>query len=426
MKWLILIVTTWNFLPDFMYSFDVNPQTEAYIPDYNHYHNLTAITSNIADIVAKNPSFMRIDWSYKSKENRPQILLHITNFTGSVSHSAHTLQEAVPKIRVLLSYGEHAREFIPIESLFYLLQNLTSGLGAPHDSPEEIFTRTILSKFNLYIIVMANPDGRKIVEKTKNYCWRGTSTGVDLNRNFDWEFGNAGSSNNPKDEEYRGKHVFSEIESKVYTELTGQQSFDAFISFHSGIRQIYLPYADTKSKSTVREPPHLKTMTTLAEHLSVATKYKYSYGKAYDLGFYTADGTIFDYIAGKKQVPISMAIELWGKSNHKGLSCFDQFNPKSRHLKQEVADIHPLYVSLFFFLIKWKQEQFITLTDSMKDVPSMTFGYILLIIVIFLTFFVALQRKWCPCTKLFPRKRVISLKSLSSTITVWGFKSSSA
>ena len=43
-----------------------------------------------------------------------------------------------------------------------------------------------------------------------NYCWRGTSTGVDLNRNFDWNFGGAhGSSRDPKDEEYRGAYAFS-------------------------------------------------------------------------------------------------------------------------------------------------------------------------------------------------------------------------
>ena len=34
----------------------------------------------------------------------------------------------------------------------------------------------------------------------------------------------------------------------------------------------------------------------------MATKYKYRYGKAYDLNFYTADGTAFDYMAGVRKV----------------------------------------------------------------------------------------------------------------------------
>uniref|UniRef100_A0A8W8ICE3 Peptidase M14 domain-containing protein n=1 Tax=Magallana gigas TaxID=29159 RepID=A0A8W8ICE3_MAGGI len=73
---------------------------------------------------------------------------------------------------------------------------------------------------NLYIILMANPDGRHHCEKTKNYCWRGTSTGVDLDRNFGWEFGGKGSSSDTEDEEYRGKDPFSEPESLVFQEIT--------------------------------------------------------------------------------------------------------------------------------------------------------------------------------------------------------------
>ena len=37
--------------------------------------------------------------------------------------------------------------------------------------------------------------------------------GVDINRNFDWEYGGAGSSVDPASEEFRGPHPFSEPES---------------------------------------------------------------------------------------------------------------------------------------------------------------------------------------------------------------------
>ncbi len=49
-----------------------------------------------------------------------------------------------------------------------------------------------------------------------NYCWRGTSTGVDLNRNFDWCFGNKGSSGNRQDEEYRGDKPFSGTDNEPF------------------------------------------------------------------------------------------------------------------------------------------------------------------------------------------------------------------
>ena len=62
---------------------------------------------------------------------------------------------------------------------------------------------------DIYIIVLTNPDGRLYIEKHLNYCWRGTSNGVDLNRNFDWRYGDRGSSVKKTDEEYRGVHPFS-------------------------------------------------------------------------------------------------------------------------------------------------------------------------------------------------------------------------
>lgn len=44
----------------------------------------------------------------------------------------------------------------------------------------------------------------------------------------------------------------SEPETRVYRELTERVQFDAFISFHSGIRQIYIPYAGKNNKSFMK------------------------------------------------------------------------------------------------------------------------------------------------------------------------------
>lgn len=38
----------------------------------------------------------------------------------------------------------------------------------------------------------------RYLEKTKDYCWRGMGNGVDVNRNFPWEYGGPGSSDDPK------------------------------------------------------------------------------------------------------------------------------------------------------------------------------------------------------------------------------------
>ena len=43
-------------------------------------------------------------------------------------------------------------------------------------------------------------------------------------------------------------------------------------------------------------------MLELAKTVAAASKKKFSYGLAYQLNDYTADGTVFDYMAGRRKV----------------------------------------------------------------------------------------------------------------------------
>ncbi|XP_069116886.1 carboxypeptidase T-like [Argopecten irradians] len=410
---------------NFVLGFDVKPQKEIYLPSYDYYHNISALERKINDIVQRNTNYMRLDSSYRSRFGKSQLVIHITNFTGSTSTQLFK-NTVTPKLKVLFSFGEHAREFLPVESMLFFLSNLTAGLSAVPGSYAEQFTRSILSKVDLFIIGMANPDGRSLLEQKNNYCWRGTSTGVDLDRNFDWEFGGKGSSSDPTDEEYRGTQPFSEPEADVFRELTLKYKFDAFVSFHSGINQIYVPYADTKSKLQNRLPSNVEDMLDLASELSHATKHGYAYGQSYVLNHYTADGTIFDFMAGTRMIPFSFAIELWPwKQPPDGKSCFNLFNPKSEQLKNTLQEIHPLYVKFFSYLIDWKFNDGIVKMNSavLEEAPSLAFGYILLGIVILLTAIMALHGRFPFCQRFQPRRRIVSLKSLSSTFSMSFMKS---
>ncbi|KAK3596488.1 hypothetical protein CHS0354_007394 [Potamilus streckersoni] len=341
---LYVIITCLCFLSTYLIAMDVRPQQEVYTPDYHYYHSLDTIDRDLVEIANQFPNFVQLNKFYHSRFGRSQYLLRLTDFKQEHIKTFYVDEENKQsgytrlqnkKIKLLLSYGEHAREFLPVESLFYLLRNLTNGLSSQvtPGGLARAFSAEILSTFDIYVIVLANPDGRYFVETEKNYCWRGTSTGTDLNRNFAWEFGNKGSSDNNHDEEYRGSWAFSEPETEAFTSITEDVAFDLFISFHSGSHHIYVPYADTVSKATGREPENVKQMLELAATLSVATKHGYKYGKVTKLNEYTADGTIFDYMAGVRKIPFSLAIELWGPFQHIGPSCFDLFNPPSYNLR---------------------------------------------------------------------------------------------
>ncbi|XP_025104388.1 carboxypeptidase A1-like isoform X4 [Pomacea canaliculata] len=302
----LVFVCFWTFWGTIL-ALDVLPQKEKYLPDYNFYHNISQTEKDLKSIALLYPDFVRIEWMYRSRNDAPQLVTHITNFSlpffdESPNEGLGYRKILSPKVLVLFSYGEHAREFFPVESCFHLLKNLTDGLKAKLGSYEETFTRSVLRRFDIYAIVMANPDGRSYIESSQNFCWRGTSRGVDLNRNFDWQFAKSGSSNDPEDEEYRGPLPFSEPECNVYIHLTSLMHFDAFISFHSGIRRIYMPFADTASKTMRRIPYNNHHMEMLSTRLSSVTQYRFKFGKAYDLNLYPADGTIFDYMAGVQQL----------------------------------------------------------------------------------------------------------------------------
>jgi hypothetical protein len=57
-----------------------------------------------------------------------EILIPITNFTGSTNNKITKFTEN-HRLKLLFAYGVHAREFLPTESLLYLLKNLTQGLS---------------------------------------------------------------------------------------------------------------------------------------------------------------------------------------------------------------------------------------------------------------------------------------------------------
>lgn len=408
---------------------DVKPQKEHFTPDYNIYHNLSSIEVTLDNLLKENRNLAKLlgPAKYVSMQGRKQYVIQVKNF-------ATTDLEKSDRLKVLFSFGEHAREFLPIESLLYFLKRVFKSWHSS-ETPD-----IDLSKVEIYVVAIANPDGRQHVETTKNYCWRGTSTGVDINRNFDWEFGGKGSSNNPADEEYRGPKPFSEKESLVYQDLTRKVQFDGFLSLHSGIKQIYIPFADSVSQDAGRKPVNVNEMRRLAHILSNTTVFKYQYGQAMNLNDYSADGTIFDYMAGKRKVPFSYAIELWGPDKHKGPSCFDLFNPPNEKMQIVISNLYPLYVKFINYLLDWKTrslkrdvgEKFADVEEQVYDFlkndkrehtepngsSSFSPRLFLLCLVIICIPLVILYSRYHICRRMYQRRRIISLRALSSTLSL--------
>jgi hypothetical protein len=132
------------------------------------------------------------------------------------------------KQNVFLLAGEHPRELISSEFLLNFIVSIC-----------ENETYDLIQSFNFRVIINANPNGRIMVEKGE-YCRRTNLNNVDLNRNWDI-FWSKGQSNNS--EENRGQKPFSEIESKFISDSIKNFNAKLFLTLHSGVYGLFLPYA---------------------------------------------------------------------------------------------------------------------------------------------------------------------------------------
>ena len=116
---------------------------------------------------------------------------------------------------VLITSVHHAREPAGLTTVLYTLWYLLEQYGA---DPEVTY---LLDHRRLFVVPVLNPDGYVYNETTnpngggywrKNRRNNGGSFGVDLNRNYGYEWGydDVGSSPSPSSETYPGPAPFSD------------------------------------------------------------------------------------------------------------------------------------------------------------------------------------------------------------------------
>jgi hypothetical protein len=127
---------------------------------------------------------------------------------------------AGPKPALLMTGSTHAREYTTPELVTRFAELLVAGYGLDPD------VTWLLDHHRIDLILVQNPDGRKRAETgllwRKNadnlVCSDTNSRGVDLNRNFDFMWGNSvctGSSSSQCSETYHGVSAGSEPETQA-------------------------------------------------------------------------------------------------------------------------------------------------------------------------------------------------------------------
>jgi hypothetical protein len=194
---------------------------------YNDYKSLADYNARMDQMVAEHPDLASPISIGTSIEGRDIRGLRITGSGGS----------SVAKKTVVFHGLIHAREWIAGMTTMYAADNLLDEYAT------DMRVQNVLDNVEFLVIPVLNPDGYQYSRTPGNRFWRknrrdnGNGTfGVDLNRNFDfnWGPGFGGSSGNSDSDVYRGVAPFSEPESQALRDLfLDNQQIVSHIDFHS-------------------------------------------------------------------------------------------------------------------------------------------------------------------------------------------------
>ncbi|KAG0490017.1 hypothetical protein HPP92_006880 [Vanilla planifolia] len=232
------------------------------------------------------------------------------------------------KFRILLSFGQHARELITTEVALHLLSILGEERRIVGIDP------TCLENVVIKVVPMENVKGRKLVE-TGDLCERRNGRGVDLNRNWSVDWGKKEKDYDPY-EENPGTGPFSEPEAQIMRMISKSFGPHIWVNVHSGMEALFMPY---DHKNTTPNGFTSMLMKSLLENLN----HHHFQGRCLvgsgggSVG-YLAHGTTTDYMHDIVKVPMSFTFEIYGDLTASSNDCFKMFNPVDSDSFQRVLN----------------------------------------------------------------------------------------
>jgi carboxypeptidase T len=213
-----------------------------------------------------------------------------------------------PKPQFFAMSSMHARELAPAELNTRFAEYLIDHYGVDADAT------WLLDYTEIHLLLQANPDGRKRAEQLlywrknadNDYCANTDYRGVDLNRNYPFGWGGAGSSTSECSDIYRGPGAASEPEAQAVVnylrtlfpdqrpaDRTTPAPADAtglFLDLHSYGSQVLWPWGDTFSTA-----PNAVALTTLGRKFAFFN----GYTPEQAVGLYPTSGTTDDFAYGE-------------------------------------------------------------------------------------------------------------------------------
>lgn len=132
--------------------------------------------------------------------------------------------------KVLVVFGQHPDEHDGTTLGLALVRRLAEG------------REPLLDRADVWVVPLANPDGTEFDRTSATpITWRKNRRplgdgrfGVNLNRNWDADFGGPGTSRDPGSSEFPGPHAFSEAETRGLRDVIQARHPDVVVDYHTG------------------------------------------------------------------------------------------------------------------------------------------------------------------------------------------------
>lgn len=198
---------------------------------FDDFRDLAAINAHLDALAAAHPGITEIVSVGTSLEGRP--IRGIAIRAGAADGPS-----------LLLTGTMHAREWLSTMTVTCLADTLISEHGA------DPAITTALDAVGIIVVPVLNPDGYVYSWEAERY-WRKNrrdGVGVDLNRNFPFEWGGEGSSGIPEEENYRGTAPASEPEAAALMAfILAQDTLVAHVDYHSYGQLLLYPWGYTST-----------------------------------------------------------------------------------------------------------------------------------------------------------------------------------
>jgi len=283
-------------------------------PDAGLYHTYAEIETELKELSQNFSQIANTSTIGQSIEGRELWAIKISDNVN---------QDEEEPVVVFLG-AHHAREWISVDVPFLIAKHFL----------EKYATDTLIARLvnntEIWVVPMVNPDGHQY-SVTTDRLWRKNrrnngdgSFGVDLNRNYSYQWGGPGSSGDPFSEIYRGPFAFSEPETQALRDFLQSQSPAALISYHNYSQLVLYPWGYTYSPA-----PDRALLDSLA--VAMADKIRAVHGVNYTPGqastLYLASGDTTDWLYALFSVP-AYTIELRPENSNPGFKLpEDQIQP---------------------------------------------------------------------------------------------------